>query len=166
MNMAPTVGPLMAELLSGFTVLLLAYFDLYGVDFDKLKDVPNAGIVVLVLLAWILGTFFDLIRNLFENLWDCHWLTKHELNWAFFLYGDDKKLANLEHYFWSFYILDADMVVAILFFLLLGRWILSVTVGPAHAYPISLHVVLLVIAAMFALDAGLLRSEIKKLLVQ
>jgi hypothetical protein len=71
-------------------------------------------------------------------------------------------LANLEHYFWSFYILDADMTVAILFFLFLGRWILSVTVGQAHTYPTSLHVVLFVIAAMFALDAGLMRYEIKK----
>lgn len=106
--------------------------------------------------------FFDLIRNLFENLWDCHWLTKHELNWAFFFYGDEKKLANLEHYFWSFYILDADMAVAILFFLFLGRWILSATVGQAHTYSTSLHVVLFVVAAMFALDAGLLRYEIKK----
>jgi hypothetical protein len=164
MNLAPTVGPLVAELLSGFTVLLLAYFDLYGFHFDKLKEVPNAGFVVLVLLAWILGTFFDLIRNLVEHLWDCHWLTKSELNWAFFFNGDEKRLANLEHYFWSFYILDADLVVAIVFFLLLGRWILCATVGQAHTYPTSLHVILLVIAAMFAWDAMLLRSEIKKLL--
>src|SRR6266478_5461756 len=106
-----------------------------------------AGIVVFILLAWILGTFFDLIRNLFENVWDCHWLTNCELNWPFFFHGDEKKLANLEHYFWSFYILDADMVVAIVFFLLLGRWILSVTVGQAHTYPTRLHVILLVIAA-------------------
>jgi hypothetical protein len=87
MNLAP-VGPLVAELLSGFTVLLLAYFDIYGIHFDKL-NVPYAGIPILVLLAWILGTIFDLMRNLLEHLWDCHWLTRRELNWAFF-YGDEK----------------------------------------------------------------------------
>jgi len=163
MNLAPVVGPLVAELLSGFTALLLGYFDLYGFHFEKLREVPNAGILILILFAWILGTFFDLSRNLLENLWDCHWFVRHELDWDFFFHGDDKRLANLEHYFWSFYLLDADMAVAIFFFLLLGRAILSQTIGQAQTYPTGPHVILFAIGAMFAVDAMLLRWEIKKL---
>jgi len=164
MNLAPTVGPLVAELLSGFTVVLLAYFDLCGFHFEKLKDLPSAGLVVLVLLAWVLGTFFDLIRNLFEHVWDCSWFAERPLDWEFFFRGDEKELAKLEHYFWSFYILDADMVVAILSFLMLGRWVLSMTIGQAQTYSPILHLILFAIAMLFALDAMLLRWEIKELL--
>jgi hypothetical protein len=167
MNFGPKVGPLVAELLSGVTALLLIYFDLHGFSFEQLDKLSSAAIVVLVLLAWILGTFFDLVRNLLEHVWDSRFFATHELNWRFFFRGDEKLLANLEHYFWSFYILDADMAVAIAITVFLGPCILLLKTGGERVrsdMPWAIWIVLLVVAILFANDARLLRREIKDLL--
>lgn len=164
MNFALKVGPLVAEILSGFTALVLGYFDLNGLDFKTLKALSAPEIVGVFVLAWLLGTLFDVIRNLLEWLWDCRRLVTKPLNWRFFFEGDEQRLANLEHYFYSFYMLDADMAISILLFVFLGRWIISVTIGPAHVYSEFVRGFLFFIATLFALDAMLLRWEIKRYL--
>jgi hypothetical protein len=110
-------------------------------------------------LAWISGTFFDLIRNLLEWVWDCRWIATQKLNWRFFFNGEPERLANLEHYFWSFYLLDADMAIAILLSLLLSRVFI-----PNGCLNLPWKLGLAFVAAMFAFDATLLRIEIKDLL--
>src|SRR5271169_42938 len=114
MNFGPKAGPLVAEFLSGVAFLVLVYFDLHGFSFKEIDELSSGAIVLLVLVAWILGTFFDLISYLMEWVWDSECLTTHAFHWAFFFRGDKDRLANLEHYFWSFYLLDADMAIAIL----------------------------------------------------
>lgn len=99
----------MAELLSGFTILLLAYFDLKGLNFGPLRCLPGLGIAAIVLLAWIFGTFFDLLRNILE--WVLDFCPRMRISWDFFFEGDEQKLANLDRYFYSFYMLDADMAI-------------------------------------------------------
>jgi hypothetical protein len=99
MDVGPKVGPLVAELLSGFTALLLAYFDCFGPALKPLHDLPGTTIFFFILLAWIVGTFFDLIRNLLEWVWDCGWFVEDELNWKFLIHGDESKVARLEHYY-------------------------------------------------------------------
>jgi hypothetical protein len=58
MNFAPKVGPLVAELLSGVTALLIIYFDFHGFSFKEFDELTSGAIVVLVIIAWIIGTFF------------------------------------------------------------------------------------------------------------
>jgi hypothetical protein len=67
----------------------------------------------------------------------------------------------LEHYFWSFYLLDADMAIAILLSLMATPCILFAKVGPVPWYMWMIWSLLLVVALLFASDARLLRLEIK-----
>jgi hypothetical protein len=164
MEFAPKVGPLVAELLSGAAALLIFYYDFHGLAFKGLDELTSGAIVVLIVLAWILGTFFDLIRNQLESIWDCHHLTTHELNWGFFFRGDEKRLAHLEHYYWSFYLLDADMAIAIALSLMFSVCILHLQIIPVHGHMFFIWGLLLIVASLFAIDAASLRWEIKRLL--
>jgi hypothetical protein len=164
MNFAPKVGPLVAELLSGVTALIIIYYDFHGLSFKEFDELTGGAIVVLVIIAWIIGTFFDAVRNHFEWVWDSRWMSEHELNWAFFFRGDEKRLANLDQYFWSFYVLDADMVVAIVLSLAFSLYILLAKIIVARRHTWLIWSLLLFVAAWFANDAHLLRREIKKLL--
>lgn len=159
MNLAPKVGPLVAELLSGLAALLLIYFHVHGFSFEGIENLPSGAIILLAALAWISGTFFDLIRNLFEWVWDCPWITRQKLNWRFFFSGPPEHLANLEHYFWSFYLLDADMAIAILLSLLLSRVFI-----PNGHLDLLWSLGFAFVAVLFAVDVILLRIEIKDLL--
>jgi hypothetical protein len=160
MNLGPKVGPLVAELLSGIIALLIIYVAIHGLTFAGIDELSSGALVVLGFLAWILGTFFDLIRNLLEWLWD----RKAPLNWSFFFRGDQKKLENLEHYFWSFYILDADIAVAILLSVFLSPFLEILSAGTIRSYMWPIWFLLLGITFLFACDARLLRHEIKGLL--
>ena len=164
MNFAPKVGPLVAELLSGVISLLIIYFGFHGFSLDQIDKLTGGAIAVLVLLAWILGTFFDLIRNLLEWVWDSQYLANHPLNWTFFFRGDKDRLSNLEHYFWSFYLLDADVAIAILISVILSPCILLIAGRIIIGLKWGAWIVLLLIALLFANDARLLRREIKTFL--
>lgn len=164
MNFAPKVGPLVAELLSGVTALLIIYFDFHGLSFNEFDELTSGAIVVLIVIAWIIGTFFDAVRNQFEWVWDSRWFAEQELNGAFFFRGDEKRLANLDQYFWSFYVLDADMVLAIALSLTASVCLLVTKIIVARHYTWLIWGLLLLAAAWLANDARLLRREIKKLL--
>jgi len=163
MNLAPKVGPLVAELLSGVSFLLIAYLAVHGVSFAGIDELSSGAIVVLVVLAWIIGTFFDLVRNLLEWVWDSPSFTEHPLNWRFFFSGKQSELENLEHYFWSFYILDADMAIAILLSVILSPFIAYAKGGKTPCYLWVIWLLLVGIACLFIIDARLLRTEIKGL---
>jgi hypothetical protein len=164
MNFAPKAGPVVAELLSGIAALLIVYLAIHGPSFYGINSLSSGAMIVLVLVAWILGTFFDLIRNLFEYVWDCKWFTATKLNWAFFFRGDEKKLANLEHYFWSFYMLDGDMTVSIVLSIGASLVVLRLKAATVSCEIIIVWALLLFVALLFANDARLLRREIKDLL--
>jgi hypothetical protein len=164
MNFAPKTGPIVAELLSGFTALLLAYFDLHGFSFQELHNLQGLDVIVIILIIWLLGTFIDVLRNLLEHLWDCRWFVNEDLNWDFFFHGEQGKLNNLDNYFWTFYVLDADLAIAILLFLFLGRQLLYMTLGEAREFGWQIKVILSFVAALFAFDARSLRGEIKRLI--
>lgn len=156
MNFAPKNGPLVAELLSGGIALLFVYFDFHGFSFQEIK-LSSSAIILLVLIAWVLGTFFDMVRNLFE--WCLEYrFPRYKLNWEFFFCGDKDRLENLEHYYWSFYLLDADTAIAILLSAIVRPFIKTVAI---RWY---LWVIWIGIGLLFALDALLLRSEIRDLL--
>jgi hypothetical protein len=50
MNLAPKVGPLVAELLSGVAFLLVVYLELHGLSSKGIDELSNGAIVVLVLV--------------------------------------------------------------------------------------------------------------------
>ena len=85
-----------------------------------------------------------------------------KVNWKFLVHGDPTRVANYEHYFLSFYMIDVDMAIAIVLFLSVGPFVLSViTSQPVPHYSWERHALLVIVALVFALDAFLLRKEIK-----
>lgn len=112
-------------------------------------------------MAWLLGTFIDALRNLVvEHIWD--WIPSQKVNWKFFVHGEATKVANCEKYFFSFYMVDVGMTVAIVLFLSVLPKVLSiVTSQPVPPYSLAKHVLLIVIALVFGLDAFSLRKEIR-----
>lgn len=158
MNFAPKVGPLVAEFLSGSTALLLGYF-LLPYKFD-LHSEAGFAIPAFALLAWILGTFVDAVRNLaIESLFDVWW----EIEWKCFIHGNREHIAGIEEYFFSFYRIDMDMALAILLFLVAGPFIPYVFLSGHVAY-LSLGTSIAVALPMVVLfsDAVLLRNEVRK----
>jgi hypothetical protein len=163
-NFEPKIGPLVAEFLSGSTVLLLEYFaiNLSGQKAPELHVNVGVAISLFALLAWLTGTFVDAVRNLLlENAWDL-W-TKTEIKWNYFVLGDEKKIANLERYFFSFYMLDADLAISILLAVWLGPYLTKNTIGIEIHYSRFLTIVCLAVATVFFVDAVQLRCEIKGL---
>jgi hypothetical protein len=160
-NFVPKVGPLVAEVLSGFTALLLAYFALPQSQTCLLHENSVLAAGALTLIAWLLGTFIDAFRNaVVEHIWD--WLPSQKVNWKFLVHGDPTRVANYEHYFLSFYMIDVDMAIAIVLFLSVGPCVLSViTSQPVPHYSWERHALLVIVALVFSLDAFLLRKEIK-----
>jgi hypothetical protein len=93
-----------------------------------------------------------------------HALYSSRAKLGFFLPRRSDSPSKPEHYFWSFYLLDADMAIAILLSLIASPCIVFATAGAVRGKMWLIWSVLLVVALMFANDARLLRHEIKALL--
>jgi hypothetical protein len=166
MDFAPKAGPVVAELLSGFTALLLGYFALPIKSNSLLHPDSVLAAGALTLIAWLLGTFIDAVRNLVvEHVWD--WLPGQAVNWRFFVHGNEKEVANCERYFFSFYMVDVDMAIAVGSFLLAGPYIVSTVTGtPIDSYPFGIKALLTVVMLVFAADAVFLRNEIRDYIIE
>lgn len=160
MNFIPKAGPLVAEILSGSAVLILGYFAItYGGQVPPtLHENLAAAISMFALLAWLLGTFFDAVRNILEGIWG----RLSPVQWDFFLHGASEELANLDHYFFSFYMLDADLAIGLSLYLVFGWYFIREVLGQEVHLPGAIYVVLAIVVLVFAADARSLRCEIKK----
>ena len=74
----------------------------------------SSGLVLLV--SWVVGTFYDAFRNLLEGLWDNLCNNKWEVNWDFFFKGEPEKVHKLEEYYYAYYTLDANLAIGIALF--------------------------------------------------
>src|SRR5208283_3786813 len=158
MPFAPKVAPLVAELLSGTAFILILYVSFRSISLTEINQLSNGAIIAFAIVAWLLGTFFDAIRNLLESLWD-RW---KPINWRFFFDGEQTKLLNLDTYFWSFYMLDADITISILSAVITSAALMVVTHRGMTSGLYWLWTILLAIAFFFWQDARLLRREIKE----
>ena len=163
--------PLIGEILPGYTFLVLFlfyYFRAHPCQFEWILSmgggvtVATSGLVLIV--SWIVGDFFDALREVIEEAWDQ--LLKHfkkpTLNWDFFFEADREKTDQLEDYYYSYYELDINFTVAIGIFLLtklaLRIW------DPGFLDLLSWKMCIALFGAMlvFFADAMVLRKEIKK----
>ncbi len=162
MNFDPKVAPLVAEFLAGFTAVFLGYFALPHDTTRLLSENPGILAGAAAIIAWLLGTFVDALRNfVVEHLWDR--FPAYQIDWNFLIRAEPDKVANLERYFFSFYRIDVDIALTILLFLIVGPVILCIiTSEPVRYYSLGRNVVLFVVAAVFSLDACSLRREIKE----
>jgi len=161
MNFAPKVGPLVAELLSGFTALLLAYFLFPRHPIQLPADQSGLIVAAFTLVAWLLGTFIDALRNLvIEHILDL--IPPLKIKWEFFIHGAQEKVAKVEEYFFSFYRIDMDMALALSLFLTVSRHVLSAFVQQSVGYySPQVGWILWSVALIFFLDALSLRYEVK-----
>jgi len=160
---------MISEILPGALTLALLLLDYLRSNPDPLKYLLSQGTAALVagsgaflILSWILGTFFDAIRNLFEHLWDRigRARTGEGLDWDFFFKGEREKVFQLEEHYFAYYILNTNYVIGIILFGL-AKFFLSY-LSPSH------YVLLLTLCPFLVLvyvaDAFLLRKEMKALL--
>lgn len=161
MNFTPKTGPLVAEILSGSVVLLLGYFAItHGESVPPVlaKNVA-AAISLFALMAWLIGTFIDALRNVFlEAAWDRF----QPVEWSFFVDGPADEIGNLDHYFFSFYMADLDIAIGVFLYLVFGRIFITRVLGFKAQYPCLVYLILGIVILVFALDAWSLRCEIKK----
>ena len=142
---------------------------------DKATSLPGGLIAVLAgigfSLALIIGLIFDAIRHLLEPIWDKLGQTdKDGLWWDFFFRGDEKILQNLMDHYYSFYVFDANLVIAILISLFCGVLFLMYEIffthepnEVAHLRILLFGFPLVIIAFILFIDGKNLRKEIKKL---
>jgi len=109
--------PLIAEILSGFLMLGLLAITFWDETKEYFTNTQTPQVLLqaglFILSAWIIGTFFDAVRNGIVE-WFLDKIAP--LNWDFFFQGEKEKVAQFEEYYWAYYELDADLVVAIFFF--------------------------------------------------
>ena len=162
MNFAPKAGPLVAELLAGFTILLLAYFLFPRHPIELPTDQSALIVSAFTVVAWLLGTFIDATRNLvMEHVLD--WIPPLRINWSFLVYSEQEKIARIDEYFFAFYRIDMDMAIALALFLVASRRVLSIFVQQSVGYyPPRVGLILWLATLIFFSDGLCLRHEIKE----
>jgi hypothetical protein len=146
----------------GITIVLLGYF-LFPLHPIQLPVDQSALVVAaFTLIAWLLGTFVDALRNaVVEHLLDL--LPPLKIRWGFFIHGEQEKITRVEEYFFSFYRIDMDMAVAITLFLTLSTRVFSAFVQQSVGYyPPKVGLILWIVTLIFIWDALSLRYEVKK----
>jgi hypothetical protein len=126
MNISLKPGPIIAIWLPGFAltmfiVLSLSQWDLVGLVGEvQSKSGGSFWIMLAVIaIAFVVGQFLDAARDvILENLIFDRICGK--VRWEFFFEGNKEKLQNLEEFFYRWYEMDANIVVAILLSAILG----------------------------------------------
>jgi hypothetical protein len=109
---------------------------------------PAVSLPAFAIAAFVIGQVFDSLRDIFEN---------DNINWDFFFGGETEKLRKLEDYYFTYYIFNVNLAIALSVAMLV--WILA-----GHFCDFSLLIWFLVILSLVILiwDACLLRKHIVK----
>jgi hypothetical protein len=113
--------------------------------------------VLLFFAAWMLGNFFDAVRNVFEELFD----REHKQKLDMFFMGDIAKAEQLHEYFCAYYETDVNFVIAIIVSAMIAICIML----PAIRI-IFIVVVVPLIVGVLSRDAYILHQDIKRILAK
>jgi hypothetical protein len=155
-----------AEILPGFTVIsafIAAYLQANTTQLERLINasggvIAAVGFLILFIVSWIIGTFFDAVRNLLENC---------EIDWRFFFAGDMHKVDQLDKYYFAYYALGANFVIGIsLFFIfqIIIRFDAGLGLQSTFQFSHLVNEALFILASVFLFDASSLRKEVVDLL--
>jgi len=161
--------PLISEILPGsfaLGLLAIAFWESVESFFNPSQTnslLFRAGSFILI--TWILGTFFDAIRNGFleERILD-RWMGK--MDWNFFFEGEKEKVGQFENYYYAYYTMGINFVIAAVFFfivMLLIHWCWSVPCSMRDIWTVAGAILF---AVVFWCDACTLRRHMVKLLEQ
>jgi len=168
--------PAMAQVLPGFFFVAIVAGIWSYQHLSLIQDKVSGGaaaiaIFVLFLAAWVVGSFFDGLRNVLEDVWDRRAGAAEKEWWKYFLLGPPKKVEQLHEYYYSYYQLDVNFVsscvglLAVLWLLLPCPFLANlVFLHPVSIPRTSLFSLALILAAVvFWRDACALRMEMEKL---
>jgi hypothetical protein len=155
--------PVIGELLPGFTaisILVAAYLlhnnaALTGSEhLASSAPIIAGGLAFLLLTSWVLGTFFDAIRDLLEWPLDKYWF---EVNWEFLSKGTEAQIQNVESQWLAYYFLTGNFSIALILCLIFS-------VVNRSFVPLSGECTIVIMLALliFIADTALLRLELRK----
>jgi hypothetical protein len=126
MNISLKPGPIISIWLPGFALTVFTLVSLQGWNLVGLvghlqpdKSISFWFVIALMAISFVVGQFLDAVREValenfvFDNI--CG-----KVKWEFFFEGSKKAIDNLEAWFYIWYEMDANMVVAILVAAILG----------------------------------------------
>jgi hypothetical protein len=160
--------PLIAEILPGFATLVIlacAYFSAQPEKFTAMASNRNTAAVVgggfaILLVAWIVGTFLDTIRDLIESQLD----DRFPVNWGYLLSEPIESVHRLDESWLAYYFLSGNMAIGlILVDAVLAVECLLGTIGFTRALVLSL-VIIVIVALVYAWNSWALREEIRMLI--
>jgi hypothetical protein len=158
--------PLMAEVLPGFTVLLIlgsCYVIGHPTRIPQLeqsilpKFLNGAAVIAggfgFLLTCWIVGTFLDTIRDLIESAID----VKFPVNWSFLLQGPADTIQKLNDSWLAYYFLNGNMAIGLLLVAICGLF---------DAFHISgwYWGLVLVPLSLYGYNTWTLRQELRRLI--
>ncbi len=163
MNASLRPSPLIAEVLPGYTVLgivAVSYFTTHEAQWDSLMKSQNQTLAVVAGLgaasfvaAWIIGTFLDSVRDLFEWVLDRKW----KMDWDFLFKAPASEIRKLDESWIAYYYLNGNYAVGL--FPIIILWLFGWIQMPT---PLTLIVASALIIS--AWDAFITREEVRKLI--
>lgn len=138
------------------------------------KELSPSLIAVLgvfaLIISLVLGLVFDAIRNLTETLWDKLSASDNDGRWwDFFFRGDEKHLEYLMENYYSYYVFDVNLVIALVASLMIISFlwakILSRIFG-GDVLPTIISVILVGVIVILVADARNLRRDIRRLALE
>jgi|WetSurMetagenome_2_1015567.scaffolds.fasta_scaffold107104_2 hypothetical protein len=154
--------PSIAEMLPGFTALSIlscAYFVNHQDQFAYIAQERSASIIIaggfaVILVAWIIGTLFDAVRDILEHLFDFWW----PVNWRYLLDAPVDKVNKLDSSWLAYYFHTGNTTVALLLV------DIFCAIVPAFRIPVLWLWGIFAAAIPFGWNTILLRREIRRLI--
>ncbi len=146
--------PLLAHWVPGLAFVAIVVLTLrpgpQGTLVSLFKVYGRLGIGVgLGILSYVVGQVFDALRDVCDcaiDMWE-------EVNWHFFVTANPRHIEKLEDWFFTYYILNFNLALCLA----------ALNFVPWIRLAVWEHCVSIVVAALFALDAYILRKHLAEL---
>jgi hypothetical protein len=153
--------PLMAEVLPGFTIILIlgyAYCAAHPGTFTALLASKNTATVIgggvfVLFTSWVIGTFLDSLRDLLEKLLD----RRFPIGWRYLLMEPAESVQKLEDSWLAYYFLSGNMAIGLVLANALGFF------GAIHI-SILWKAAIVFTACVYGWNFWTLRVEIRELI--
>jgi hypothetical protein len=165
MNFALKPNTIISHLLPGAFFLTAVATMLFIANppwLSTVRELAASLIAVLGIVAFFaaltVGLIIDAVRHLGEPIWDRLCKTDKEGRWwDFFVVGEENHLENLIEFYYSYYVFDANLFIAVI----LSYLMLVIYNLPKPS--IDILIIIFVISLILFFDAIILRNEIRKL---
>ncbi len=167
MNLSLKPQVFLTGFLPGFLFIVGSIFLFTDFNFsaftDFAKEISVFSGIAIIIMSFIVGQFFDSIRDFFiEGLYSFI-LKNKDINWDFFYKSSEKKADKLSNNYFLFYLVNVNLSIALIGLLIM------ILVGWPHSLPdnfvmskTTLIISFAAVIIVLLLDAIALRKEIAK----